>query len=87
MDEKMRRMYPTTKNEDLAIDLGVSVRTLIRRARTLGLEKNNEWLLLHSRQQCRILRILNKCRGNSGMFKKGVRNSPATEFKRKLITT
>ena len=87
MDEKMRRMYATTKNEDLAIDLGVSVRTLVRRARTLGLKKNNEWMAAHSRQNCRIMRILNKCRGNSGMFKKGVRNSPATEFKRKIITT
>ena len=86
MLHKLRRLFPTTKNEDLAIDFGVSVRTLIRQARVLGLQKSKEWMAQHSRQNCRIMRILNKCRGNSGMFRKGVRNSPATEFKKKITT-
>lgn len=86
MIQKLRRLFPTTKNEDLAIDFGVSVRTLVRQARVLGLQKSKEWMAQHSRQNCRIMRILNKCRGNSGMFKKGVRNSPATEFKKKKTT-
>lgn len=86
MIQKLRRLFPTTKNEDIAIELGVSVRTLIRQARALGLMKSPEWMAQHSRQNCRIMRILNKCRGNSGMFKKGVRNSPATEFKKKTTT-
>ena len=86
MIQKLRRLFPTTKNEDIAIELGVSVRTLIRQARALGLMKSPEWMAEHSRQNCRIMRILNKCRGNSGMFKKGVRKSPATEFKKKTTT-
>ena len=32
-------------NEELAGILGVSQRTLIRKARELGLEKNSQWLL------------------------------------------
>lgn len=39
----LKRNYPTTKNKELSEILGVSVRTLIRKARELGLEKDKEW--------------------------------------------
>lgn len=38
------RYYPTTRNEELSELLGVSQRTLIRKARELGLAKDPEWL-------------------------------------------
>lgn len=38
----LRRWFPTTLNEELAGILGVSQRTMIRKARELGLQKNPE---------------------------------------------
>lgn len=40
----IKRYFPTTINEECAAILGVSVRTLIRKARELGLAKDKEWL-------------------------------------------
>ena len=85
MIERLTRFYATTKNEDLALNLGVSPRTMIRKARELGLEKSKEWMAAHSRANCKTMAILNKCCGNSGQFKKGVRASPATEFKKRTV--
>ena len=39
-----RRMFPVTKNEDLAIDFDCSLRTITRRAREMGLQKDEVWL-------------------------------------------
>lgn len=38
------RKYPTTTNDDLAVEFGCSPRTIVRRARALGLEKDPEWM-------------------------------------------
>ena len=81
MLQHLRRHFATTTNADLAIDLGVSVRTLIRKARELGLAKSPEWFSDVSRQHCRVMHAINKIHGNSGMFRKGTHPSPATEFK------
>lgn len=83
MIEKLKRIFPMTKNEDCAIELGVSPRTVIRKARELGLSKNEEWRINHARNNCRIMRIYNQCRGNSGMIKPGEHRNPAGEFKPK----
>ena len=40
----LRRHFATTLNEEMADCLGVSMRTMIRKARELGLEKDPEWL-------------------------------------------
>lgn len=86
MEEKLRRLFPTTKNDDLAIEFDMSARTIVRKARELGLEKDREWMLEHKRQNCRLMRVINLChRGNSGQFKKGQHASPKTEFKKKAI--
>lgn len=77
----LRDNYATTTNADLAIDLGVSVRTLIRKARQLGLAKSPEWFSGVSRQHCRLMQAINKICGNSGQWRPGTRPSPATEFK------
>lgn len=81
MLDDLRSMYATTLNAELAHILGVSTRTVIRKARELGLEKDMEWLRGVYRENVRVAHCLNKVRGNSGMFKKGVRSSPDTEFK------
>lgn len=85
MIERLTNTYATTKNEDLAIDLNVSPRTVIRKARELGLEKDKGWMQAHARKNCRTMRILNKCRGNSGQIKKGEHRSPETEFKKRNL--
>lgn len=41
---ELRRLFPVTKNEEIAGVLGVSVRTMIRKARELGLKKDDGWL-------------------------------------------
>lgn len=40
----LKANYATTLNEELAGCLGVSVRTLVRKAREIGLEKDQSWL-------------------------------------------
>ena len=45
----LKRHYPTTKNKELAELLGVSERTLVRKARELGIGKKPEWLASVSR--------------------------------------
>lgn len=83
MVEKITRLYATTKNDDLAVELNVSPRTVVRKARELGLEKDPEWLRRHSRNNCRKMQIINKCCGNSGMIKPGEHRNPSGEFKKK----
>ena len=45
----LKRHYPTTKNKELAELLGVSERTLVRKAREIGVVKNPEWQASMSR--------------------------------------
>ena len=85
MEQKLKRLFPTTKNEDLAIEFNMSPRTVIRKAREMGLEKDKAWMQAHARKNCQTMRILNKCCGNSGQIKKGEHKSPETEFKKKVI--
>lgn len=40
----LRRLYPTTKNEELVSLFGISSRTLNRKASELGLSKDAEWM-------------------------------------------
>lgn len=81
MLDDLRVMYPNTFNYDLAHILGVSSRTMIRKARELGLEKDRVWLNGVYRENVRVACCMNKVHGNKGQFKKGVRSSPETEFK------
>ena len=81
MLDDLRAMYPNTFNTELAHILGVSSRTMIRKARELGLRKDTEWLTCVYRENVRVAHCMNKVHGNKGQFKKGVRSSPETEFK------
>lgn len=83
MLDDMKAMFPTTLNEEMAHIVGVSVRTMIRKARELGLRKDNEWLLGIWNERRMVAHACNKVKGNSGQFRKGEHASPATEFKRR----
>lgn len=77
----LRRFFPVMKNQDVADICGVSQRTMIRKARELGLEKNQQWLHSVWDDHRRMAHLANKAKGYPGGFKKGVRQNPATEFK------
>lgn len=77
----LRRHFPTTLNDELADCLGVSKRTMIRKARELGLEKDPEWLAAVWEERRRWAQIESRRRGYPGGFKKGEHANPAGEFK------
>ncbi len=74
--------YATTPNEELAGCLGVSTRTMIRKARLLGLQKDREWLTQVWNGNRMMAHAVSKQLGYPGTFKKGEHASPATEFKK-----
>lgn len=67
----LRRWFPTTRNEELAGCLGVSPRTVIRKARELGLEKDEDWLAGVWSGNCEQMYYHNRKHGWKGAFKKG----------------
>ena len=82
MLDYLRQHYATTLNEELAGCLGVSQRTMIRKARELGLEKKPGFLDERRRDISALAaESLKKSENVSTRFRKGVRNNPAGEFK------
>ncbi len=81
MLDDLRRLYPTTTNENMEDILGVGRRTLIRKARELGIEKDAEWMRQKTMLGVKAMHLSNRIHGNKGTFKKGVRNCPEHEFK------
>lgn len=77
----LRRHFATTLNEEMADCLGVSMRTMIRKARELGLEKDPEWLRKVWEERRMMAHVISKRKGYPGGFKKGERANPAGEFK------
>lgn len=82
MIDYLRQHFATMLNEELAGCIGVSKRTMIRKARELGLSKNKEWLDGIWKERRQLAQAISKKKGNPGGFKKGERRSPATEFKK-----
>ena len=81
----LRRWFPTTLNEELAGILGVSQRTMIRKARELGLQKNPEWLK-QIWNECRMIaHAESKRKGYPGAFKKGNMIGAEYRFKSKKV--
>lgn len=58
--QDFKREFPYNTNEDLAIDFECSVRTIVRRARELGLEKDPEWLTHKWNKNRRMAHFMNK---------------------------
>lgn len=82
MLDMLRRYYATTSNKEMGDMLGMSSRTVCRKAKEMGLEKSRAYLLIHLVDNCRIMNIKNKQNGNPTQFKKGVRSNPEGEFKK-----
>lgn len=81
----LKRNYATMLNEELAGLLGVSQRTVIRKAREFGLSKDKRWLdgIWHERRLMAIAST--KINGNAGCIRIGQHLSPATEFKSRSV--
>lgn len=76
----LRKYFATTKNEELAGMLGVSVRSLIRKARELGITKDESWLKQMWSAYVRLAHLHSRSLGYPGAFRKG--ESPkAGQFK------
>lgn len=67
----LKRYYPTTKNDEVAEMCGVSPRTMIRKARELGLQKNKDFVLQVWEENRKLAQLVNKVQGNDGQIKKG----------------
>lgn len=67
-------------NSDVALELGVSMSTMHRKARELGLRKCNEFNDINAYAIRRRSSIAQRCKPNSGWFKKGVHACPEKEF-------
>lgn len=81
MISTLKRYFATTLNDELAEMIGVSKRTVVRKAREMGLEKDQEWLSRIWEERRRLARTIAKRKGNPGCWKKGVHGNPAGEFK------
>ena len=81
MLDDLKRLYAVTKNEDLVDILGVSLRTLIRKARELGLQKDPEWQHGNTMLHLKMMQLENMVHGIKSPFKKGVHYCPEKEFK------
>lgn len=79
----LHMFFPTMFNDALAKWLGVSPRTLIRKARELGLEKEPGFLEKRKDDIQRKAGDALRQRGDreGTWFKKGIRHNPAGEFK------
>ena len=77
----MRRLFPTTKNDELAGIMGVGVRTMVRKARELGLEKDGEWLSGMWRDHVRMAHMMSRALGYPGRIMPGEHRNPDGEFK------
>ena len=69
------------KDKDLAKWLGVSKRTLIRKARTLGLQKKENFCELRKMDIAHLSSEALKRMPSDTRFKKGERHNPKGEFK------
>ena len=56
------RKYSTTTNDDLALEFGCSPRTIVRRARAMGLEKDISWMKAkHDANLAKMIRLHKAC--------------------------
>ena len=78
----LKTYYPTMTNLLLSSLIGVSMRTLTRKASELGLQKAPDFLEINTRTISERISSALKLKGNFGaQFVKGVRSNPEGEFK------
>lgn len=68
MISDLRRLFPTDTNKEIAEYIGVSPRTVIRKARELGLEKDKEWLHEQWEANRRLAHFVSRQKGYPGGF-------------------
>lgn len=85
MLDYLKSNFATMLNEELAACLGVSMRTLIRKARELCLTKDPAWLKAIYEERRLIAQHVNRTKGNPGFFKKGIHSE--YEFKPGRVPT
>lgn len=83
MLDLLMREYPTTFNEEMAGMLGVSHRTMVRKARELGLRKNPEWLLAVWNERRKWANAVARAKGYPGCFKQGNEVGKEYRFKKR----
>ena len=81
----IRREFPTTLNEELAGMLGVSPRTLARKAKELGLSKDPQWLAKIWDERRAWALAAARRKGYPGCFKPGNTISKEWWLKKKNI--
>lgn len=81
MLDYLRRSFATTLNQELANWLGVSVRTMLRKARELGLEKDAAWLKKVYKDRLKMALMVNRAKGYPGRIKKGEHIGLEYEYK------
>lgn len=82
MLDYLRYHFATTLNEELAGCIGVSQRTMLRKARELGLKKDMAWLRRIWDERRKLAHIISKRKGFPGGFKKGIHYYPDGEYKK-----
>lgn len=82
MLDYLRRHFPTTLNAELAECLGVGMRTMRRKARELGLEKDHDWLMGVYAERRHMAHVACRRMGYPGSFRKGEHANPNGEFKK-----
>lgn len=82
MIQRLKFNFKYAYNKSLAIDLGVSLRSLIRKARELGLEKEEGFLDKRKNQIQSMARARRRANPTKGMKGWCVPNSEAHRFKK-----
>lgn len=83
MIDTLKRYFSTTLNDELSGMIGVSPRTMIRKARELGLEKNKVWLYNVWNERRKWAQIASRRKGYPGTFKPGCEIGKEYRFKKK----
>lgn len=84
MISTIRRYFATTFNDELAGILGVSPRTMLRKARELGLQKDKFWLLNVWNERRKWANSSSRRKGYPGAFKPGNEIGKEYRFKPRI---
>lgn len=68
MIKTLDQKFSDTENKELAIELGVSPRTLVRKARERGLEKDPVWLAAKWEENRKLAHFANRIKPNAGQM-------------------
>lgn len=68
----LRRYFPNTRNEEVAEMLGVSPRTVVRKARELGIYKDADFVRKTWRENAMLANVKNRREGYKNLFQKGM---------------